>query len=91
MRPRKGSSAGKYSMTCSTVTVLAENIAIGGTNVALGASATDPTIMGNAFNTLWNMVVAHVHPTAMGPSGPATPPLMPLMPGVHLTSSVTVK
>jgi hypothetical protein len=76
----------------TTVTVLAENIAMGGTNVALGANATDPTIMGNAFKIFWALVQNHVHPTAMGPSGPS-PMLMPLelMPGVHLTSSVTVK
>lgn len=76
----------------STVTVLAENIALGGTNVALGASATDPTVMGNGFKLLWAMVQSHIHPTAMGPSGPS-PMLAPLslIPGVHLTSSVTVK
>lgn len=74
-----------------TVTLLAENIAASGTNVALGVNPMEPTIMGTAFSALWNLVVSHVHPTAMGPSGPATPPILPLMPGVHLTSSVTVK
>lgn len=74
-----------------TATLLAENIVASGTNVALGAQAMEPTIMGTAFNALWNLVISHVHPTAMGPSGPATPPILPLMPGVHLTSSVTVK
>ena len=25
---------------------------------------------------LWNMVVSHTHPSAMGPTGPATPPIL---------------
>jgi hypothetical protein len=71
--------------------VLATNVVLSGTSVAVGANASDPTIMGNAFNTLWQLVVAHTHPTAVGPSGPPTPPILPLIPGVHLTSSVVVK
>lgn len=74
-----------------TATILATNIVLSGTSVALGANAMEPTIMGTAFNTLWNLVMTHVHPSAMGPTGPATPPILPLMPGVHLTSSVVVK
>lgn len=74
-----------------TATVLAGNIVLSGTSVALGANAMEPTIMGTQFQTLWNMVVSHVHPSAMGPTGPATPPILPLIPGVHLTSSVVVK
>ncbi|HEX8573143.1 MAG TPA: phage baseplate assembly protein V [Allosphingosinicella sp.] len=75
----------------TTATILAKEISLGGTSVALGSGATDPTIMGNAFSLVWNLLAAHVHPTAMGPSGPATPPIMPLQPGVHLTSAVVVK
>lgn len=74
-----------------TASVLARNVVLSGTSVALGASATDPTIMGNAFNALWNLVVTHTHPTALGPSGTPVPPILPLLPGVHLTSSVVVK
>jgi hypothetical protein len=74
-----------------TVTVLAPNVVLSGTTVALGANAAEPTVMGTAFKTLWQLVVAHTHPTAMGPSGPATPPILPLVDGVHLTSSVVVK
>jgi len=75
----------------TTATILAKEISLGGTSVALGSGATDPTIMGNAFSLLWTLLAAHVHPTAMGPSGPATPTIMPLQPGVHLTSAVVVK
>ena len=71
-------------------TVLAANIALSGTSVALGAQAAEPTIMGNAFTLLWTMLQTHVHPTAMGPTGPS-PTILPLQPGVHLTSSVVVK
>ena len=59
--------------------------------MALGASASSPTIMGTAFKALWNLVVTHTHPTAVGPSGPATPPILPIVDEIHLTSSVVVK
>lgn len=74
-----------------TASVLASNVVLSGTSVALGANATDPTIMGTAFKALWQALMLHVHPTAMGPSGPPTPPILPLIDGVHLTSSVVVK
>jgi uncharacterized protein involved in type VI secretion and phage assembly len=74
-----------------TATVLAGNVSISGTSVALGAQAMEPTILGTAFTQLWTLVMTHTHPTAMGPSGPPTPPILPLQPGVHLTSSVVVK
>lgn len=74
-----------------TVTVLGKNIVLSGASVALGVKPTDPTIMGTAFKALWDLLATHTHPTAMGPSGPATPPILPLQPGVHLTTSVSVK
>jgi len=74
-----------------TVTVVAGTVNMAGTTVALGANAAEPTIMGTQFKTLWNLVMAHTHATAMGPSGPPTPPILPLIDGVHLTSSVVVK
>jgi hypothetical protein len=74
-----------------TATLLAENVVASGTKVALGANAMEPTIMGTAFSILWTALIAHTHPTAMGPSGTALPPIQPLVPGTHLTSSVVVK
>lgn len=74
-----------------TVSILATNVVLSASSVALGANASDPTIMGTAFKTLWQLVVSHTHPTAMGPTGPAAPPILPLIDGVHLTSSVVVK
>ncbi len=75
----------------TTATILAKTISLGGTTVAVGSGATDPTIMGNAFSMMWGLLASHVHPTAMGPSGTALPPILPLQPGVHLTSATVVK
>lgn len=80
-----------FEMKGGKVTVMAKDIALAGTGVALGAGAAEPTVMGNAFSILWNLLATHVHPTALGPSGPAVPPILPLQPGIHLTSSVVVK
>lgn len=74
-----------------TATVLAGNVNLSGSTVALGVDAAEPTIMGTAFSQLWKLVIAHTHATAMGPSGPPVPPIPDLLPGVHLTSSVVVK
>jgi hypothetical protein len=78
-----------FELKGDTATVLAAKIALSGTSVALGAGAAEPTIMGSAFQMLWTMLMTHVHPTPVGPSGPA--PIPPLQPGIHLTSSVVVK
>jgi uncharacterized protein involved in type VI secretion and phage assembly len=64
------------------------------TSVALGAGSGEPTLMGKSFSTLWDLMLTHTHPTAMGPSGPSIElqlPTMKLLPGMQLTSSVTVK
>ena len=77
-----------------TASILASKVVLSGTTVADGANATDPTIMGTAFQSLWQALMLHTHPTGMGPSGPPGPPgppILPLMPGVHLTSSLVVK
>jgi len=73
-----------------TVTVLAPKVNLSGTSVALGAGAMEPTIMGTQFKLLWTLLMSHVHPTAMGPSGPS-PMITPLIDGVHLSSAVVVK
>lgn len=73
-----------------TVTVLAPKVNLSGTSVALGAGAMEPTIMGTQFKILWTLLMTHIHPTAMGPSGPS-PMITPLIDGVHLSSAVVVK
>lgn len=80
------------NITGATVHVIATNAVIESTNTALGKGASEPTLMGNAFKTLWTALQTHVHPSAMGPTSPSASlaPLM-LLPGVHLTSSVLVK
>lgn len=59
--------------------------------VTLGKDAMEPVILGQAFMTLWNLVMTHTHPTAMGPSGPPVPPILPLVPGQHLSLAVKAK
>ena len=71
--------------------LIAKNIVLQGSSVALGADAMEPTIMGQSFKTLWDTFIMHTHPTGVGPSGPPVPPAMPLMPGKDLTSAVVVK
>ncbi|MEM7305811.1 MAG: phage baseplate assembly protein V [Planctomycetota bacterium] len=83
-----------FELKGDTASVLAKNIVLSGSSVAAGANASDPTIMGTAFKALWQAVMLHTHPTAMGPSGPPGPPgpvILPLLDGVHLSSSVVVK
>lgn len=82
-----------FELKDTTATVLAENIVLSGSSVALGAGAAEPTLMATAFEMLWNMVLTHTHPSAMGPTGPPLPPLTTavFVPGTHTTSSVTVK
>ena len=77
-----------------TVHISATNVIAAATSVALGAGAGEPTLMGNGFKLLWNLMRLHTHPTAMGPSGPSIElglPTMDFLPGIHLTSSVAVK
>jgi uncharacterized protein involved in type VI secretion and phage assembly len=71
--------------------LIAKNIVLQGSSVALGADAMEPTIMGQSFKALWDTFIMHTHPTGTGPSGPPVPPGMPLMPGKDLTSAVVVK
>ena len=84
-----GSAA--VELSADMARVAAKNIVLQGSTVALGADAAEPTIMGQAFKTMWDMFIFHTHATAMGPSGPPLPPAQPLLPGVTLTSAVVVK
>jgi Type VI secretion system/phage-baseplate injector OB domain len=68
------------------VRVLAANIALQGSSVALGQGAMEPTVLGQTFAPLY---LAHTHATAVGPSGPPLPP--PTMPIPWLSSAVVVK
>jgi hypothetical protein len=79
-------------LTGDTVNVAAKKVVLQSSSVALGSGASDPTIMGTAFDTLWKLLLTHVHPSAVGPTGPApTLAAAQLLPGVHLTSGVLVK
>jgi len=73
------------------VRVLATNVVLQGTTVALGSQAMEPTILGTQFSSNWNAFIFHTHPTAVGPTGTPLPPGLPLLPGNGLTSAVVVK
>jgi hypothetical protein len=47
--------------------------------IKLGSSASEPLVLGQAFQTLFN---THTHPTGVGPSGPPVQPMTP----AHLSS-----
>lgn len=77
-------------LTGDTVRITAANILLDGTTVTVGAGASEPTVLANQFNLLWQQFLLHTHPSAMGPTGPATPPAL-LVPQQHFTASVLVK
>ncbi len=80
------------SMTASAINVagsgqvnlMGNTVGVAGGSVTLGASAKNHLMMLEGFAPVW---AAHVHATALGPSGPPTPPVLP--PTVASTS-VTV-
>jgi len=67
--------------------VTAKSITLDGGSISLGANATEPVILGNAFALAWGM---HTHPTALGPSGPPIPSLAALAATV-MSKKVKVK
>jgi len=63
------------NVNCANATVTAKKTAtIEGKTVLLGADAAEAVVKGDTFKKLYD---AHIHPTAVGPSGP---PVMPLAP-----------
>ena len=72
------------------VQVIAKNVMLRSDTVALGEGAMEPAILGRAFAAIFD---AHVHPTALGPSGPPVPVPMPLSSPMHpaISKSVTLK
>ncbi|MBZ4417431.1 phage baseplate assembly protein V [Myxococcus sp. RHSTA-1-4] len=81
----------QLELSGNTARVVATNISLQGTTVDVGEDASEPTLRGQSFKTLWDAFVLHTHATAVGPSGPPVPPVGPLQPGVHLTTSARVK
>lgn len=72
------------------VQIVAKNVMLRSDTVQLGEGAMEPAILGRAFAAIFD---AHVHPTAMGPSGPPLPVPMPLSAPTHpaISKSVTLK
>lgn len=77
-------------LTGDTARITAAKIILDATTVAVGNGADQPTLKATSFEALWNFVVSHVHPSAMGPTGRGTPPILPLTP-VHKSAAVLVK
>lgn len=60
---------------CKDATVTASGTAtVEGSLVKLGAGASEAVVKGDTFKKLFD---AHIHPTAVGPSGPPSQPLAP--------------
>ncbi len=74
----------------AAVQVIAKNVMVRSDTVSLGEGAMEPAILGRAFAAIFD---AHVHPTALGPSGPPIPVPMPLSSPMHpaISKSVTLK
>ena len=77
-------------MAGPAVQVVAKNVMLRSDTVQLGEGAMEPAILGRAFAAIFD---AHVHPTALGPSGPPLPVPMPLSSPMHpaMSKSVTLK
>jgi uncharacterized protein involved in type VI secretion and phage assembly len=77
---------GKVKVTgTSAVQIVAQDVSIAGGSLALGGSAQDPAVLGNGLMAMFN---AHVHATAVGPSGPPIPPMLPGPPVFSLSVKV---
>jgi len=76
-------------LTGDTVRITAAKIILDATTVAVGNGADEPTLKATSFDAAWNLVVSHVHPSAMGPTGPAGT-ILPLTP-VQKSAGVLVK
>lgn len=74
----------------TAVQVIAKNVMLRSETVALGEGAMEPAILGRAFAAVFD---AHVHPTALGPSGPPIPVPMPLSAPTHpaISKAVTLR
>lgn len=82
------------NVTKDTVHIRASKVVIEATSIALGAGATDSTVLGTGMQALWKLLATHTHPTAApGPPSPSPQFLAipTLIPGVHLSSAVVVK
>lgn len=74
---------GNITADCSDATITASGTAtVEGSTVKLGAGAAEAVVKGKTFSSLYN---AHIHPTALGPSGPPVAPMDPSLSAKVLT------
>jgi type VI secretion system (T6SS) baseplate-like injector VgrG len=69
----------------SSVQVVADELSLAARSVSLGGQALMKAVLGDLMVQAFN---AHVHPTAMGPTGPPVPPMIP---NAVLSNSVKVQ
>jgi hypothetical protein len=74
-----------------TVHISAAKVILDASTVAVGSDAGEPTVMGSAFQSLWDTMLTHTHvcPTGAAVASVELAPLK-LVAGVHLTSSAVV-
>jgi hypothetical protein len=74
----------------AAVQVIAKHVALRSDSISLGEGAMEPALLGRSFAAIFD---AHIHPTALGPSGPPLPVPMPLSSPMHpaMSKSVTLK
>jgi hypothetical protein len=70
------------------IQLVAKDVLIRSQTVTLGEGGMEPAILGTAFASMFD---AHIHPTAMGPSGPPVPVPMPLSVPANPAVSKAVK
>ncbi len=66
------------------IQITGQKIVLDGSSIALGGTATDSPILLNMFTPMYN---AHVHASAIGPTGPPVPPLTPAAGSMAVKSS----
>lgn len=70
------------------VQVVAKSVHVRSETVSLGEGAMEPALLGTTFAAIFD---AHVHPTAMGPSGPPVPAPSPLSVPTSMALSKAVR
>jgi len=89
------SGATTIQMTDDTVRIMGGSIILQSPKVSLSGApdpASMPTILATKdFITMFNSFAAHVHPSAVGPTGPPTPPGPILTPGTNISSAAVMK
>jgi hypothetical protein len=87
------SGASTIQMTDDAIRVMGKSIILQAPSVSLtGDKTAMPTILATPdFITMFNLFAAHLHPSAVGPTGPPTPLGPILAPGTNISSGTVMK